>query len=341
MRFVVLTAALALLSAPVLAQGTAPELVPLPLHVGGRVFPQSPASQGYLHQWPGTYFEARFTGTTVTVRLKDDINVLNIWLDGQKVDVETKPGEGDIELGPLTDGEHTVRVEKITEVQGNSAQFVGFFVPSQANVLPAPPDRPRRIEFIGDSYTVGYGNTSPKHECPGDGVWAATDNSQAFGPLTAKAGNSLPRAYAFDVDQNGTTLTRPNDDWDPQVTVIYLGTNDFSTPLNAGEPWATRDAEHADYEATYIKFVQDLRAKHPGTSFILVATLQADGEFESEVKKVIAGLQTQGESRIAFLPVSSLSLTGCDWHPSTADDKAISDLLIAYIDQHPELWHGK
>ena len=34
-------------------------------------------------------------------------------------------------------------------------------------------------------------------------------------------------------------------------------------------------------------------------------------------------------------------MTGCDWHPSTADDRKVSGVLVAYIDAHPELWQGK
>lgn len=338
--------------------------VPLPMQVGGRVFPQAEPTQGVLHQWPGTYFESRFKGTSVTIRLSDEVNILNVYLDGKKVLSETKPGEGDIELGPLSDGEHTIRLEKLTEVQWGAANFMGFFVPDAANVLPAPSPKARRIEFIGDSHTVGYGNTSPKRECPGDGVWATTDTQRAFGPLTAKhfaadyrinassgrgivrnynggEGKPLPVAYGFDVDVNGVTYTRTRDAWSPQMIVIGLGTNDFSTPLNPGEPWATRDALHADYQATYVKFVQGLRARHPGAHFILTATDQMDGEYETQVNKVIATLQAAGESRIAFLRLPPLEMTGCDWHPSLADNRKISEALIAWIDTHPEVWESR
>ena len=46
-------------------------------------------------------------------------------------------------------GEHTVRLDKLTESQTGSARFEGFFVGSQGRALPAP-TRPRRIEFIGE-----------------------------------------------------------------------------------------------------------------------------------------------------------------------------------------------
>ena len=336
-------------------------LVPLPLHVGGRT--QLNASDGqWLHAWPGTYFEAAFKGTSATVRLNDGINKLDIYIDGKLVDSESKPGAGDIELGPLPDGTHTIRVEKRTEAQWTFAGFGGILVPDASDVLPAPQARARQIEFIGDSYTVGYGNTSPKRTCTQDEIWATTDTQEAFGPLTAKhynadfqvnalsghgivrnyngsPGDPVPVAYPFTLIDHAT----PYNDaaWQPQIIVIGLGTNDFSTPLNAGEPWATREALHADYEATYVKFVQTLRARNPHAFFILMATDQVSLEIQTEVKKVIATLNAAGESRIDFLPMNDLSFGGCDWHPTTDDDKTVEKLLEAYIDAHPALWQGK
>jgi lysophospholipase L1-like esterase len=343
---------------------TAQAEVQLPMKTGGRVMPQANATDGYLHQWPGTYFESRFKGTSVTVRLNDEVNILNVYLDGKKVLTETKPGQGDIELGPLPDREHTIRVEKVTESEGRAASFSGFFVPDQANVRPAPAASNRRIEFIGDSYTVGYGNTSTTGDCTTEQVWATTDNTRVYGILTAKhfgadyrfsaisgkgivrnynggGGLQLPLAYPFDVRINDITVTRNGDDWQPHVIVIGLGTNDFSTQLNPGEKWATRDALHADYQATYVKFVQDLRKRYPGVYFVLTATDGMNGEYAEQVKAVMKGLQAQGESRIAFLQLNSLTYAGCHGHPSIADSEKVRDLLVGWIEAHPEVWQGK
>lgn len=360
MRILPLFLAGALLAAPTFA-GT-PVGYPLPLHIGGRVVPVSAddPAQGYTHQWPGAYFEARFKGTDVHLRLNDSVNKFNVYVDGQKVATPNRPGEGDIVLGPFADTEHTIRAEKLTEAAWTSAQFTGFFVSNPANILPAPEASPREIEFIGDSYTVGYGNTSPKRECPGEQVWATTNTQLAFGPLTAKHFNAdyrinaisgrgvvrnynggeglhLPQAYPYTVGHEIVETA----DWTPQIIVIGLGTNDFTTPLHGGEVWTTRDELHSDYEQTYVQFVQTLRAKNPGAFFILMATDQANGEIQSEVKKVLATLRAAGESRIDFLPMNGLSFGGCDWHPTTADDAQVAASLIAFIDAHPDLWQGK
>ena len=359
MRILPLFLAGALLAAPVFA-GT-PVGTALPLHIGGRVVAVNDAdpAQGYTHQWPGIYFEGRFKGVEVHLRLNDEINKFNIYVDDQRVATPSRPGEGDIVLGPFADTEHTIRAEKLTESFA-PAQFTGFFVSNPANVLPAPQPRPRAIEFIGDSYTVGYGNTSSNRTCPGEQVWATTNTQLSFGPLIAKHfqadyrinaisgrgivrnynggdGLHLPQAYPYTVPPQMIETA----DWQPQIIVIGLGTNDFSTPLHGGEVWTTRDELHSDYEQTYIQFVQTLRAQNPQAWFILMATDQANGEIQSEVKKVLAALRASGESHIDFLPMNALSFGGCDWHPTTADDAQVASSLIAFIEARPELWGHK
>ena len=320
---------------------------------------------GFEHQWPGTYWEKIFTGNDVTVGFDDTVNKLHIYIDGKLVDTETKPGRTQVHLSNLGDGwhgSHTIRVEKATESQGGPATFLGFAVPpSDMRPAIAVPNG-NRIEFIGDSYTVGYGNTSGKTQCTRDEVWATTDTSQAFGPIVAKhygadyqinaisgrgivrnyggfAGDTLPQAYPFILFGQKTFYA--SNDWQPQIIAIGLGTNDFSTPLHDGEKWKTRDDLHADYEATYVRFIQDLRARNPKAFFILMAADQFKGEMPGEINKVIATLNARGEQRIAFLPMTGLKFGGCDGHPNTDDDRTVSDELIAFIDQHPDIWQGR
>ncbi|HVZ28842.1 MAG TPA: GDSL-type esterase/lipase family protein [Asticcacaulis sp.] len=343
----------------------------LPLRAVGRV-----TGDG-RQQWPGVYFEGAFTGGGANIQLSDPVNAYNIYLDGDLVSHISPRPHLTTRVQSWTPGRHVVRIEKASESQGSDAPLPTAYVTQRPaptglgpvdnslednHPLPPPPARPRQIEFIGDSYTVGYGNTSGKRQCTGDEIQATTDTSKAFGPLTAKhynadyqinaysgrgivrnwdggAGVPMPVLYPYALF-DGKTLPAPTA-WTPQVIVIGLGTNDFSTQLHTGEKWPTRDALHADYEATYVKFVQDLRTKNPKAFFILMASDQMDGEFQAEVKKVIASLQAQGESRIAFVGFSGLDYMACNWHPSTADDGLISQNIIAFIDAHPELWQGK
>jgi len=320
----------------------------------------------FEHQWPGTYWEEYFVGTEVTVGFDDAVNKLHIYVDGKLVDTETKPGRIQVRLSGLGEGpnmgSHDIRVEKATESQGAAATFLGFASPPSDTLPPIAVRNGNQIEFIGDSYTVGYGNTSGKTQCTRDEVWATTDTSQAFGTLVAKhysaayqinaisgrgivrnyggfAADTLPQAYPFTLLDHSAPYTDAS--WQPRIIAIGLGTNDFSTPLHDGEKWKTRDDLHADYEATYVKFIQDLRARNPKAFFILMAADQFHGEMPGEITKVIATLNAGGEQRIAFLPMTGLNFGGCDGHPNTDDDHKVSDELIAFIDQHPGIWQGR
>ena len=152
------------------------------------------------------------------------------------------------------------------------------------------------------------------------------------------AADTLPQAYPY------ATLdhAHPADDrgWSPQVIVIALGTNDFSTPLRPAERWKTRDALHADYQQTYIRFVQTLRARHPAARIILWSTDLADGEIAAQVAQVHARLRAAGDTRLSYVPVHKLGFTGCHAHPDTADDAAIADAVARAIDADPAAWKG-
>lgn len=326
-------------------------------HVAGRVAPDA-GGKALTYQWPGLYFESGFSGDRVYFNVGRGNVILNVLIDGKPVGTLSKPQEGLYQIAGLTAVPHEVRIEPITESQAGTNVFSGFALPPGGK--PAPMARlERQIEFIGDSHTVGYGNTSLKRECTEDEVWSTTDNSQAFGAKVAKhydadyqinaisgrgivrnyngsPGDPLPVAYPFVLFDHSV---RYNDAaWHPQIMVIALGTNDFSTPLHAGEQWPTREALHSDYEATYVKFVEDLRAKNPQAFFILWATDLAEGEIKTEVGKVVAQLQAKGEQRIAFIPIDGLTMTGCHWHPSVGDDDTIASLLIRYIDGATMKW---
>ncbi len=67
----------------------------------------------------------------------------------------------------------------------------------------------------------------------------------------------------------------------------------------------------------------------------------ANGEIESEVKKVADQAKAQGETKLTFLPIDHLTFTGCHSHPSLADDKTISDKLVQVIDSNPNIWQDK
>ena len=339
------------------------DLTPAPLHIGGRTESTGDGHLSiYAYQWPGTYFETAFTGKDAYFQVGTGDVILHVLVDGQALAPMVKPAGGLYHIDGLTAGAHTVRIEVATESQAGADHFGGFFI-TAGETPSALPVRPRQIEFIGDSHTVGYGNISTTRDCTTDQVWATTDDTQAFGPVTAKhygadyqvnaisgrgivrnydgfAADHLPEAYPYMLFNKGLK-DLPNPAWQPQVVVMALGTNDFSTPLRAAEQWKTRDDLQADYEKTYVAFIHSLRARYPGAYFVLWGTEMANGEIEAEEQKVVDLAKAGGETRITFLPINGLAFSGCHAHPSTADDQTISNLLVKTIDQVPGVWQGK
>ncbi|OYW80024.1 MAG: hypothetical protein B7Z26_07105, partial [Asticcacaulis sp. 32-58-5] len=197
---------------------------------------------GTKFAWPGVYFRTSFTGKTLNLDLNDPANIFNLTIDNQPPIRIVRPNGSPLTYKLKTDGPHTVRLEKITESQSGHGAFGGFFV--KGKHIPSGV-KPRMIEFIGDSFTVGYGNTSPKRECTTEEVWATTDTSHAFGPLTAKhynadyqinafsgrgvvrnydgfAGDTLPGLYPYALF-DGKTVSPGKGWWQPQIIVIGLG----------------------------------------------------------------------------------------------------------------------
>jgi lysophospholipase L1-like esterase len=335
----------------------APVLAALPALAGGRVVT---GPEGWTYQWPSARFEAAFSGEAVLFKVGTGDQILHLSVDGAPVARMVKPAPGLYRIEGLANGRHLVRASVVNEMQAAPARFGGFFL---AGGQPLPLAAPRRqIEFIGDSHSVGYGDASDVRACPGDGVWMTTDNSIAFGPLTAQrfgadrqvnaisgrgivrnfdgmAGDTLPIAWPRAL--LGDAPSYRNDDWRPQVVVINLGTNDFSTPLKAGERWGDRQALRDDYVATYVRFVADIRARQPQAFVILLAPPSAENEITAQIDRVANTLKAGGEARLAVIPVGEMELTACDWHPSARDQQGISDKLSAFLDQRPEIWQGR
>lgn len=327
----------ALLLAPFLF--AVPQATPLSVHVGGRVVAGEKAT---IFGWPGVYFEARFRGPTLKVVTVPNADHLRLLVDGKPRHVLKGTGAVVVTLTGLGPGDHVARLEKVTESQSGSARFGGFFAEG-GTPLPMAPRR-RQIEFIGDSHSVGYGNTSITRTCTEQEVHDTTDTQQAFGPLLAKRldadyrviaysgygvvrnyaghkpGENLPFLYGRAIPGDPAPAAAESA-WRPQVIVINLGTNDFSTPLKPGEAWADEAALRADYRAKYVAFIQRLRANQPQARFVLMAA----ENFRADVEQVAAA------TGATLVDSGTLELTGCNWHPSLKDHRAMADRVEAAL----------
>ena len=311
---------------------------------------------GWRYQWPGTYFEARFTGDTVFVDLGSGEKHARISVDGREVADLLRPEHGVWRIHGLRPDEHAVRVDIVSESRDGVQTFGGFFVPAKTAALMPPPARSRAIEFIGDSYTVGYGAASSGRACSDDEVWRTTDNALAFGPQVARrfdadyrilaisgrgmvrnfsngGGDTLPAAWARLLPADARAgLAADDPEWSPRLVVIGLGTNDFSTPVGAGEPWRDGVALTAAFEARYIEFGRALHRRYPSARLLLLASDAGDGDAERAIRRVRERLVVDGIRVGEVFALGPLTLDACNWHPSRADQASIARRLGEAID---------
>jgi len=327
----------------------------LPMHVGGKVRKED---VGYSYQWPGVYFESTFRGPFVSMAFDDSANNFNVIVDGKPLMILRKPGATTITINAHDGGSHTIRLEKRSETQYATGRFYGF-----RGIPDSPePDLARQIEFIGDSLTVGYGNTSAFTKCTPDEIFETTDAQEGFGPLTAKhfdadyqinafsglgmvrnydgrehAKYHMPMLYPRAIFDDPTPAVEP--DWHPQIIVISIGGNDFSTPVRADESWGTAAAMAADYEKTYAAFVERVHAANPKAQLVMIWH-EDDAAYAASAQKVFDKLKAEG------LPLDRVHLphmddTACNGHPNIRDDANAANALIAYFEAHPDDWQGK
>lgn len=232
-------------------------------HTVGRV--ERAADGSVRYSWPGISFEGRFRGTGVGVVLDDADNDYDVQVDGETVATLVTPGRAVSWIDGLADTRHRVRVVKRTESPWAAGRFGGFVAAADGAILPRPRARERQIEFIGDSYTAGYGNMSTTQDCSGNGGVNRNSNADlSFGALTARkldadvqinafSGRGMVRNYNggepgtdfrtyYDralLNVEGDVWRKP-ESWRPRVVVIGLGINDFSTPLHPGSAGVRR-----------------------------------------------------------------------------------------------------
>lgn len=259
-----------------------------------------------------TYLTARFRGTGVTVRLKDEHrygkwrNYYDAIVDGMVVKKIRPEDDVTIVSYPIsTDlpySEHEVTVVKRTEPNVGAGFFFGLEVNGELLPPAARPDR--RMLFLGDSITAGSGSEVPdgSPDCLADEWGQPVENAdRAYGAEAARAlgaeyhvlgvsGIGLVRNYSSMYDQRTLPqvwkLLHPQLEnsatWDvgqyvPHVVVVALGTNDFSPGDNP--PAMPRERmDPAVWAAAHIAFVSEIRAAFPDAHIVcLSSSMLTDG----------------------------------------------------------------
>jgi lysophospholipase L1-like esterase len=285
--------------------------------------------------WSGAGVVFRFDGTGASVTLDDAGRYFTVVVDGAvQPTLATTPGEQTYPLAAgLPAGEHTIELYRRTE--GSFGPTVLLGVDIDGELLPPPPVT-RRIEIVGDSITAGYGveGTDPCN------FSAETENHYiTYGALAARAlgaeihavawsGKGIVYNYADDKQDplpalyDRTVAVEPaawDFSWQPDVVVINLGTNDFST----GD-----DPPEELYVGEYALFLAHLRAVYPDAyQLVLAPSLWGDevALVAGYLQDVVDQRHAAGDPDVGFADINVPWIgSGCDGHPSAATHEGMA-----------------
>ncbi len=296
--------------------------------------------------WSGSHFEFRFDGTQCAMRASDTHrNYYNVFVDGKQLDTVTVAGDAkSIQLASgLKKGIHTVLVQKRTE--GEQGRTTLYGIETDGQLLEAPAAKQHFIEFIGDSHTCGYGTEGHL----GEPFKPETENCDlAWGcvvaryfdadyALIAHSGQGIVRNYGdmkvvSDVTMRERMMRTYDMDaepqWDfkgykPDIVVIKLGTNDFSTEISPSEKV---------YNESYAKAIKQIRAAY-GTVPVLCVAPSGNPEIYGYLQDFKAQ-QNDPDLHIAVMTDEVNNWTsdmGANFHPNLQGHRKLAMSMIPYI----------
>lgn len=315
----------------------------------GRVELQNDQAQ---FNWPGVVVSANFTGNKLGVRIKGGVsNYFNVWVDDQPerkiVAINDTVWWYPAQLGK---GMHKVHLVKRTEAEMGMATFYGLFISKNGQLLASEPLPERKILFIGNSITCGYG-TEGKDKS--ERFKPSTENCEkSYATIIARAfnaqyqllshsglgmvrnyGDSLRLSihikpmparliYLFD---NDSTKNYDLKNFLPDAVVINLGTNDFST-----QPFP----DEADFIVAGKKLIQTIKNTFPGVKIFCITGPMTNEPCYTYTKKIVETVRNEmGTTDIVFVgvPKDLLNMSsdlGSDWHPSYRGQIKTANLIL-------------
>ena len=322
-----------------------------------------------LLTWPGTGVTASFTGTSAQLSFAAQTGNTHIGISvdgGNTTRVVINANNSVASTGTLRSGAHTVTAVKLNEASLGTAKFNGISTANGLTPIAAPS---RRIEFIGDSITVGYGV---------EGVSPCTNNSslenaqKTYAALTAQAlgaqydliawsGKGLLRNSASVKPDTSSTMpilwtrlaaTDANSLYDfpasriPDAVVINLGTNDFTYIGYAADGTASNVRDPLDpnvYQAAYVAFIANVRLRYPNAVIELCSSPMlsdsypsaAEAQHTTQLTALNAVVAQLGDAKIHVVDFPTQAVAsgqnGCDAHPGPQEHQAMAALLTQQL----------
>ncbi|HZS53351.1 MAG TPA: polysaccharide deacetylase family protein, partial [Bryobacteraceae bacterium] len=314
----------------------------------GRFDRTTPTAPGF--DWSLSTIRAKFQGTSCSVKLDGNRKFFDVFIDGVKTTTPIISVSSGLETFQVATGlsntVHSVSICRRTEGANGKNTFQGFVLDSGKALVSPDPGPIRKIAFIGDSYTCGYGDEAPSVEAPAAdanenacityaALMARHYNADCM--ITAWSGKGMVRNYG-DANQTSpdplpTVYPRTcasvasNDyafDWQPDVVVIALGINDFSTTPHPSEQ---------QFVGGYVSFIQTLRSHYPKAHILCTYWTNMDPVGSGYIAEAASA---SGDSKVHFAnvncPLNYPADYGSNWHPNASGHTKIANAFIPVFD---------
>ncbi len=318
----------------------------------GRIDISNPKCPAFSYS--GISIKASFTGTSIMMEMENLSyeNYYYIIVDHNppyKLRVTKPVKEYNLAKG-LKDTIHDVEIIKITECFVGRSVFKGFILDNWKTLLALPKGPERKILFIGNSITCGFGIEAQDEK---EHFSTITENHYlTYSAITArnlgaeyiavcKSGIGIYRNYGDSITGSYSCMPNIYDGifydslkpvWDPgrfvpEVIIINLNTNDL---------WDKR-LDTVIFRNNYIKFITKLQGYYPYAKIVLIAgPMISDNELVtcqnifSDIKNYC--IRNNNLNLCIFnLPKEWKLGFGADYHPSVLQSKKYAEELTSFL----------
>ena len=278
--------------------------------------------------WPGAYFETKFTGTTVAIRLASSVNIYVKIDKGDDTFYPKANGTVNLTPTPLAPGTHLLRVATSTDTDDGSIALQGLVLDAGAKTITLTLS-PKLIEFIGDSITAG---ATDSKGALSDYAWLIGEQLGVQHTQIAFSGICLVNIPCFSPTEalgmsrqffKLQTVLNPNSpNWNfsryqASAVVINLGTNDSWRISN--------DVFQSNYES----FLRKIRKVYPKARIFVLRTFAGINAAPTQ-----SAAQAVGDSNVQYVDTTgwlSPSDTNDGYHPSDTGQVKITNILRPII----------
>ncbi len=312
-------------------------------------------SKGVVLTQSNTYFEISFIGSYLKASISASSNAyISIFLDDNKNPYEATKIQlnnlttNKVLLENLENKKHTVKVFKINEANYNSVYLSG--INTDGKFLKKDTSKKIKIEYFGDSITCGFGAESTSSTTSLEENDENSTLTYAFyASLFANADFQMTCASGWGMyagnGGNYDAIIPPyinycdfekKHPWDtslfiPDIVVINLGTNDYSTYSFGPRREKTQKEFLINFENSYTIFINNIHRTYGNDVPILMLS---DMMFMDEnISKAIANVASKNKN-CYHIKSKSASVGGnlVAYHPNYQMNVEAGNELIAYFE---------